>query len=136
MRSDVVVCGADCHCDALHAVYGAHTRSDVSVGAVISYSCPITQRVSAVHTRSAVGPGAADCHCDMLHRVSAAHTRFDDRVGGNTSHWELLHRVSVAHTRSDVAVGGASSYCVHVETGPLLPHALMGAHFRFDVAMP
>ena len=78
----VAVAAVLCHKLSLsHVVSGAHTRSDVSVGAAVSYSVVSEHDLMAVHWRLLLVPAAIDSHWPCVH-AGRRHVRSVVAVGG------------------------------------------------------
>ena len=90
----------------------AQTRSEVELGGRDSYCVALSQVVSAAHTRSEVSVGAVAWYLPALgsHGVRALHTRLALVVGADVSYSAVVHTVKGAHTRSELVPGGVASY--------------------------
>ena len=98
-------------------VCGWHTRSDVSVGGVSSYSLS-AQALCVVHSRFWRAPAFPDSYSPTAHSVCAVHERSEVCVASFDMYWRTSHVVCEAHPRSDVELGAVSSYCC-------LPHCVV-----------
>ena len=128
---------------------GLHTRSEVSVGACVSYWSQV-HTVRPRHSRSEVVVLAFDSNCELeSHCFRARHTRSEVEVGartsnsvapqiccvvhclfevsvqGTTSNSDEEHSVQVPHCRGACDVGGVTSYCDKKWQVGCAPHTLL-----------
>jgi hypothetical protein len=100
----------DIVCVPLQVIVFAHSRSDVLVGATVSYCVLGSHMESDAQTRSpcAVRP---DVYCVAgLQTAREVHIRSVVVVGSNDSKVKLLHTESEAQLVCEVAVAAATSY--------------------------
>ena len=94
---------------------GAHSRSDVAVGACASYSVEAQIERSA-HCRSDIDSGALVSYCPAAHTRTWLHVRSAVADGATDVYWPVGHVVlCVLHVRLLVAVGLAVSYSPDVQ---------------------
>ena len=144
-RSLVVVPARDSYSSMLHPVRVEHSRSEIGIGAFVSYQTSLMQLLTVWHTRSAKSVGAFNSYVVPVPTVSGTHTRslvdvgvrVLSLVGFATSHgqlrkspwlstvldgarvwyWSPERTVPQAHTRSEVAADEDTSYPPSSHTG-------------------
>ena len=132
----------------LHPVRVEHSRSEIGIGAFVSYQTSLMQLLTVWHSRSAKSVGHFNSYVVPVPTVGGTHTRSLVDVGVRvlyvpleTSHgklrkspwlstvldgarvwyWSPERTVPQAHTRSEVAVGADTSYPPSSHTGLASP---------------
>lgn len=118
---EVRVAGIARYSLSLQADADSQVRSEVEVGATVSY-CPTEHTVTGAQTRFDEGVGAAFSYCEEVHVVIGRHTLSLLSVAAWASYCAFgVQTVRFAQERSEVAVGALIMYCDAVQL-------LSGAH--------